>query len=132
MAVATQFIPNGTFLDPVAAILTVAGPLVVLGAFVESITSATAGTRRLVLEVLDTANAVRARISTDVGQSANTTIFYAWGVGFADITAGVSVHNSTHNSLSPIHVPAGWSFRIRDEQAISSGDRVKVLLQRGG
>lgn len=91
------------------------------------VTTATAGNRLIVVELVEGASVILLAISNRV-QTASTTLRYVVGPGVADLQVGTPGDSITVPAPFPVRVRAGQTLRVRDVGNISATDDMEVYV----
>lgn len=104
-----------------------------LSIWVEYTSTATAGTRQLVVEIQDSSNDVIGQIRAGATQAASLTYYYQFAAGMADLTA-VRDTDYLMCPLPPTWIlPAGYKVRVYDNNAIDAAadDMIVQMIVAG-
>lgn len=95
---------------------------------VDYTSSATAGTRQIVVEWLDGSSNIIAAFRAGTTQAASLTRIYQGGIGLPDMTAFRDTDFLSFPIPAGWELPAGHVLRVRDNKNIHTGDSFTVSL----
>lgn len=97
----------------------------VLSVRIESITTANAGNRQIVVEALDASDNILTEAIAGVVQAGGATLYYLFAQAVERMGALVDTSYITV-TLSPIFLTAGWKLRVRDSKNIDPLDDLLI------